>query len=257
MEKNRVFITGGTSGMGKAAVNLFLEKGWQVVIADINKCNGEKVINELKNLGYNHVYFVQCNVANDEDMKKAYEFSKEKLGGIDCVINNAGIWHGGMLHETTDEEWERLFNIDVKSIYLSTKYFVPDMIERKFGNIINTASVSGLSGDYNMAAYNAAKGAVTNLVKAMALDYGKFGIRVNNICPSACATPMFLTNQDPEVIKSFEKASALGRLCTPEDIAQAMYFLASDKSSFITGINLPVSGGMDIHTGQPVQDDNR
>ncbi|MGL5428515.1 MAG: SDR family NAD(P)-dependent oxidoreductase [Cetobacterium sp.] len=110
-------------------------------------------------------------------------------------------------------EWDRLFNIDVKSIYLSTKYFVPDMIERKFG------------------------------------------IRVNNVCPSACATPMFLTNQDPKVIELFEKASALGRFCTPEDIASAMYFLASDKSSFITGINLPVSGGMDIHTGQAIQED--
>lgn len=257
MERNRVFITGGTSGMGRAAVNLFLKKGWQVIIADINKLNGEKTIAELREAGYNDVHFIQCNVASDEDMKKAYEFSKEKLSGIDCVINNAGIWHGGMLHETTDDEWNRLFNIDVKSIYLSTKYFVPDMIERKFGNIINTASVSGLSGDYNMATYNAAKGAVTNLVKAMALDYGKFGIRVNNVCPSACATPMFLTNQDPKVIESFEKASALGRLCTPEDIAAAMYFLASDEASFITGINLPVSGGMDIHTGQPIQKEDR
>ena len=175
--------------------------------------NGEKTIAELREVGYNDVYFIECNVANDDDMKKAYEFSKEKLGGIDCVINNAGIWHGGMLHETSDEEWDRLFNIDVKSIYLSTKYFVPDMIKRKFG------------------------------------------IRVNNVCPSACATPMFLTNQDPKVIELFEKASALGRLCTPEDIAAAMYFLASDKSSFITGINLPVSGGMVIHTGQPIQED--
>ena len=254
MVRNRVFITGGTSGMGKAAAELFLKKGWKVVIADINSSNGEKVINEFKSLGFENIFFVQCDVSKDEDMKKAYEFSKEKLEGIDCVINNAGIWHGGMLHETTDDEWNRLFNIDVKSIYLSAKYFVPDMIERNFGNIINTASISGMYGDYDMAAYNAAKGAVVNLVKAMALDYGKFGIRVNNICPSACATPMFLTHQESEVIESFKKASPLGRLCTPEDIAKAMYFLASDNSSFITGINLTVSGGMDIHTGQPIQE---
>lgn len=253
MEKNRVFITGGTSGMGKAAAELFLKEGWKVIIADINNVNGEKVISEFKSLGYNNIFFVQCDVSKDEDMKKAYEFSKEKLDGVDCVINNAGIWYGGMLHETTDNEWNKLFDIDVKSIYLSAKYFVPDMIERKFGNIINTVSISGMYGDYNMAAYNAAKGAVTNLVRAMALDYGKFGIRVNNICPSACATPMFLTHQDPKVIESFEKASPLGRLCTPEDIAKAMYFLATDNSSFITGINLPVAGGMNIHTGQPVQ----
>ncbi|MGL4867786.1 MAG: SDR family NAD(P)-dependent oxidoreductase [Cetobacterium sp.] len=257
MNKKRVFITGGTSGMGKAASKLFLEKEWEVVIGDINELAGKKVVEEFEGLGYKNIFFVKCDVSKDEDVKKAYQFSKEKIGGIDCVINNAGIWHGGMLHETTDEEWDKLFNVDVKSIYLSTKYFVPDMIERKYGNIINTASISGLHGDYNMAAYNAAKGAVTNLVKAMALDYGKFGIRVNNICPSACATPMFLTNQDPEVIKSFQKTSTLGRLCTPEDIARAMYFLASDESSFITGVNLPVSGGMDVHTGQPVQDENR
>ena len=98
------------------------------------------------------------------------------MGGTDSVINNAGIWVGGMLHETKEEDWIKVFDVDVKSIYLTSKYFVPYMIQNKGGTIVNTVSVSGMLGDYNMAAYNAAKGAVVNLVKAMALDYGKFGI---------------------------------------------------------------------------------
>ncbi|MGL4404097.1 MAG: SDR family NAD(P)-dependent oxidoreductase [Fusobacteriaceae bacterium] len=173
--------------MGRAAAQLFLERGWKVLIGDINLENGKKTIEDFKNAGYENCYFVQCNVGSDSDMKKAYEFALEKLGGIDSLINNAGIWHGGMLHETEEDQWNRLFDIDVKSVYLSAKYFIPDMIKRRYGTVINTVSVSGLYGDYNMAAYNAAKGALTNLVKSMALDYGKYGIRVNNVCPSACA----------------------------------------------------------------------
>jgi meso-butanediol dehydrogenase/(S,S)-butanediol dehydrogenase/diacetyl reductase len=126
------------------------------------------------------------------------------------------------------------------------------MIENGGGTIVNTASVSGMFGDYNMAAYNAAKGAVVNLVKAMALDYGKYNIRVNNVCPSACATPMFLANP-PEVIELFNNSNPIKRICTPDEVAKAMYFLASDESSSCNGINLEISGGLNVHTGQPVQ----
>ncbi|MGO0307806.1 SDR family NAD(P)-dependent oxidoreductase [Endozoicomonas acroporae] len=139
--------------------------------------------------------------------------------------------------------------MDVKSIFLTSKYFVPSMIANGGGTIVNTASVSGLNGDYNMAAYNAAKGAVVNLTRAMALDYGKYNIRVNNVCPSACATPMFLANP-ADVVNQFNQ---MGRICTPQEVAEAMYFLASDASRSCNGVNLPVSGGLELHTGQPVQ----
>lgn len=154
--------------------------------------------------------------------------------------------------EGSEDDWDLLFNVDVKSIYLTSKYFVPYMIENGGGTIVNTASVSGMNGDYNMAAYNAAKGAVVNLARAMALDYGKYNIRVNNVCPSACATPMFLANPT-EVVEQFNQANPLGRICTPEEVAEAMYFLSSPASRSCNGINLPVSGGLELHTGQPVQ----
>lgn len=248
----KVLITGGASGMGLAATKLFLKKEWQVMIADLNEAAGEQLIKTLKSEGYENVYFYPCNIADSESVKGLYDFTMSTMGGIDSIINNAGIWTGGMLHETSEEDWQRIFDVDVKSIYLTAKYFIPYMIENGGGTIVNTASVSGMLGDYNMAAYNAAKGAVVNLVKAMALDYGKYNIRVNNVCPSACATPMFLANPQ-EVIDLFSRTNPLGKICTPDEVAKAMYFLASDESSSCNGINLPVSGGLDVHTGQPVQ----
>lgn len=248
----RVLITGGTSGMGLSATKLFLEKGWKVMIADLNEDKGITVIEELKGLGYNNIYFCKCNVAVDSDVKSLYDYTIDTLGGIDSIINNAGICITGMLHELSESEWDRLLDVDVKSIYLTSKYFIPYMIENGGGTIVNTASVSGMCGDYHMAGYNAAKGAVVNLVRAMALDYGKYNIRVNNVCPSACATPMFLANPQ-EVIDQFNEANPLKRICTPDEVAKAMYFLASDESSSCNGVNLEVSGGLNVHTGQPVQ----
>lgn len=248
----RVLVTGGTSGMGLSATKLFLSKRWRVMVVDMNEERGVALIEELRNEGYEEVYFCKCNLANDADVKALYEYTMETLGGIDSIINNAGIWTGGMLHETKEEDWNRIFDVDVKSIFLTSKYFVPYMIENGGGTIVNTASVSGMFGDYNMAAYNAAKGAVVNMVKAMALDYGKYNIRVNNVCPSACATPMFLANPQ-EVIDMFNETNPLKRICTPDEVAKAMYFLASDESSSCNGVNLEVSGGLNVHTGQPVQ----
>lgn len=243
-----VIITGGTSGMGKAAVELFLKRGHRVLCVDRNNERGEMM---KKELGENFFFF-NADVTSDASIKALHDYALSQLGTIDSVINNAGIFRGGMLHEIAEEDWDAVFNVDVKSVFLMSKHFIPDMIKAGKGTIVNTASVSGLLGDYNMAAYNAAKGALVNLVRSMALDYGKYGIRVNNVCPSACATPMFLANP-PEVIEQFEKANPLGRVCTPEEVAEAMYFLATDTSSSCNGINLELTGGLNVYTGQPVQ----
>ncbi|MFT8836633.1 SDR family NAD(P)-dependent oxidoreductase [Liquorilactobacillus satsumensis] len=180
------------------------------------------------------------------------EATTKAFGRVDSLVNNAGIFTKGALHEVAEDAWDRIMAVDVKSIFLTAKYFVPDMIAQKSGTIVNTASISGLTGDYNMAAYNAAKGAVVNLVRAMALDYGKYNIRVNNVAPGPTNTPMFQANP-PEVIKQFEAASPLGRLAEPEEIAKVIYFLASEDSNAITGQNIPVSTGFEIYSGQPVQ----
>ncbi|WP_104401653.1 SDR family NAD(P)-dependent oxidoreductase [Vibrio penaeicida] len=247
-----VVITGACSGMGLSATKLFLERGWGVVMADLSEEAGAEHVKQFKAAGHGNVWFYCCNIGKREDVEKLALFTFENAKHVDCVINNAGIWRGGELHDTSEEDWDAIFDVDVKSVFLTTRSFVPKMIENGGGTIVNTASVSGLYGDYSMAAYNAAKGSVVNLTRAMALDYGKYNIRVNSVCPSACATPMFLANPE-DVVDLFNKKNPLGRICTPDEVAEAMYFLATEASRSCNGVNLPISGGMDGHTGQPVQ----
>lgn len=248
-----VVITGGVSGMGLSASKLFLSKGWNVMMADFNEKLGEKVIKELSSeYSSKQVAFQKTDVSSAASINNLKVKTDQIFGQVDSVINNAGIFTKGALHEVTEDAWDRIMAVDVKSIYLITRAFIPEMMKQKSGTIVNTASISGLTGDYNMAAYNAAKGAVVNLVRAMALDYGKFGIRVNNVNPGPTMTPMFEANPQ-SVIDTFKKASPLGKLATSDDIARVMYFLATDVSSPITGENVPVSAGFEIYSGQPVQ----
>ncbi|WP_311408535.1 SDR family NAD(P)-dependent oxidoreductase [Liquorilactobacillus uvarum] len=248
-----VVITGAASGMGLSATKLFLAKGWKVMMADFNQEAGKKTADELATrYSKKQVAFHKTNVADSSSVKELKNATAKFFGVADSIINNAGIFTKGALHEVSEENWDRIMAVDVKSIYLMTKYFVPDMIKQKAGTIVNTASISGLTGDYNMAAYNAAKGAVVNLVRAMALDYGKYNIRVNNVAPGPTNTPMFQANPQ-SVIDTFKKASPLGRLVEPDEIAKAIYFLASEDSNSITGENIPVSTGYEIYSGQPVQ----
>lgn len=247
-----IIITGATSGMGLAAAKLFLERGHSVLIADRNAERGAAVLSELEASYPGQAFFCRTDVSDPGSVEELHRYATSHLGRIDSLINNAGIFVGGKLHETSIEDWDRIFAVDVKSVFLMARSFVPDMISQGKGTIVNTASVSGLLGDHDMAAYNAAKGALANLVRAMALDYGPYGIRVNNVCPAACATPMFLKNP-PETRELFAKANPLGRVCTPEEVAEAMYFLATDASSSCNGINLELTGGLNVHTGQPAQ----
>lgn len=247
-----VVITGATSGMGLSATRLFAKRGWRVVMADLSDKVGAKVLAELQGEGLTELYFHSTDVSSAESVDGLKAFTDQQVGPVHSIINNAGIFRAGRLNEIAERDWDLIMAVDVKSIYLTARAFVPSMIANGGGTIVNTASISGLRGDYNMAAYNAAKGAVVNLARAMALDYGKDGIRVNNVAPSATKTPMFLVNP-PEVIKQFEDANPLGRIASPDDIARVMYFLASDESDPINGANLPVSGGLEQYSGQPVQ----
>lgn len=247
-----VIVTGASSGMGLATTRLFLERGHSVVMADRNAERAASVASGLEEAHPGRVLFCRTDVSDPESVEGLHRFATERLPQVDSIVNNAGVFVGGKLHETSLEDWDRVFAVDVKSVFLMARSFVPDMIARGKGTIVNTASVSGLLGDHDMAAYDAAKGALVNLVRAMALDYGPLGIRVNNVCPAACATPMFLSNP-PETIALFERANPLGRVCTPEEVAEAIYFLATDASSSCNGINLELTGGLNVHTGQPAQ----
>lgn len=240
-----VLITGSISGIGLACVKLFLSKGHRVIMADKNE--DKEVLKNLTEEFGDVFFFVKTDVSKANEIEKLHKKTKEFADTIDCIINNAGIITHGLLHETPEEDWEDLMNTDVKSIYLTSKYFIPDMIKNGGGTIVNTASISGIAADYKMPVYNAAKGAVVNLTRAMALDYSKFNIRVNSVCPSAVNTNML----NPDNIAKYAEANPLKRICEPEEVAKAVYFLASEESSYCSGVNLPITGGLDVHTGQP------
>lgn len=242
---NRVLITGAISGIGLATSKLFLEKGFKVIMAD--KKENPEIIGKLKNIYNDSVHFIKTDVSKDSDVRKLHEKIEELVNGVSCIVNNAGVITHGLLHETPESDWDKLMDTDVKSIYYTSKYFIPDLIKKGKGTIVNTASISGISADYEMPVYNAAKGAVVNLTRAMALDYAEFNIRVNSVCPGATNTPML----NPDNIPKYACANPMKRICKPEEIAKAIYFLASEESSYCNGVNLPVTGGLDVHSGQP------
>ncbi|MDO4942816.1 MAG: SDR family oxidoreductase [Lachnospiraceae bacterium] len=246
-----VIITGAMSGMGFEASKLFVSRGVDVLMVDMNEIEGAlDEVNAAANGA--KAYFCKCNLTVAKDVKAMADFAIETFGKVDSLINNAGIFAKGKLHEMDEDVWDKVFAVDVKSILLTGKYLIPHMLENGGGTIVNTASISGMYGDYNMASYNAAKGAVVNLTRSMALDYGKDGIRTNAVSPSACGTPMFMQNPQ-ETIDEFCNANPLGRICTPLEVAKTMYFLASDESSSTNGAIITVTGGIETYSGQPVQ----
>lgn len=248
-----IIITGAGTGMGLSMTKKFLENDWHVIIGVHNLNKAKNVYQELvQKYSLEKVTLKQVNVGDSESVEKFSNEANAENDHIDAIINNAGIFIGGQLQDLTEEEWDKTMAVDVKSIYLMTKAFIPGIIKRRAGSIINIASVAGLLGDYSMPAYNAAKGAVVNLVRSMALDYGPYGIRVNNINPGATNTPMFKGN--PETVKqSYRDASPLKRIAEPEEIANVAYFLVSEEASAITGQNIGASMGYGIWSGQPKQ----
>lgn len=248
-----IIITGAGTGMGLSMTKKFLENDWHVIIGVHNLNKAKNVYQELvQKYSLEKVTLKQVNVGDSESVEKFSNEANAENDHIDAIINNAGIFIGGQLQDLTEEEWDKTMAVDVKSIYLMTKAFILGMIQRRAGSIINIASVAGLLGDYSMPAYNAAKGAVVNLVRSMALDYGPYGIRVNNINPGATNTPMFKGN--PETVKqSYRDASPLKRIAEPEEIANVAYFLISEEASAITGQNIGASMGYGIWSGQPKQ----
>jgi NAD(P)-dependent dehydrogenase (short-subunit alcohol dehydrogenase family) len=253
--KNKVaLITGGASGIGRATALLFAQEGAAVAIADINQEMGESVLKEIENLR-GQVIFISCDVSQAADCQLAVEQTVATFGGLDILFNNAGIVRRTNVLTITEAEWDQVMDVNVKSIFLMSKYAIPHMEMRGEGTIINTSSGWGIQGGGNAISYCASKGAVTNMTRAMAIDHGAKNIRVNAVCPGDTDTPMLRSEAVglgiayDQLVKDSSKDRPLGRIGTPMDIAQAVLFLASKASAFITGSILVVDGGGLAGTG--------
>ena len=253
--KQRIVITGGNSGMGRQAVQKFLEQGDRVVFTSRTKNLADEVLHEFRSYVESHdLYYFQCDSSKAEDVKALVSFAKDKIGGCDVLINSAGIFIGGEVHIAEEDDFDRQMNVNVKGVFLTSKYFLPEMIERKSGCILNVSSICGLRGGYNCAGYSASKAAVNNLTRSMALDYMKYGIRVNAVCPSATETKMFMTGTTQDVLDIFTNNNPAGRIGKPSEVADLLIFLASDKASYINGACISLDGGLSAWTGEGRQD---
>lgn len=240
-------ITGGNSGIGSATGALLAKEGAKVVLTGRNQERGEQVAQAINEDGGTAI-FIRSDVCVADDCRKAVEETLERFGRIDVLFNNAGVFHPKTVPECTEEEWDETIDSSLKGAFLMSKYALPSMIERGSGSIIHTSSGWGILGGGEAAAYCAAKGGLVVMAKAMAIDHGPQGIRVNCVCPGDVETPML--NDDAEKRgMSWEDYLAeasdrpLGRIGAPEEIARAVLFLASDDSSFVTGEALVVDGG--------------
>lgn len=240
-------ITGGASGIGRATALLFAREQAAVALADVNVDAGQRVADKITQSG-GRAFFEPMDVTLAADCQRLVERTIREFGRIDILFNNAGIIRRATVLDLSEEDWDRVMAVNVKSIYLLSRAVIPYMQKAGSGTIINTASGWGLAGGAKAAAYCASKGAVVLLTKAMAIDHGPQKIRVNCICPGDTDTGMLReeAQQLGEENSRFLAESAkrpLGRVGTPEEIAQAALYLASDASSFVTGTALVVDGG--------------
>ena len=242
---NRVaLITGGNRGIGLATARLFAAEGAKVMLVARDQAKGEEEAKHISN-----AKFIQGDVSKSSDCQRAVEETIRLHGALDLLINCAGIvYRNRTIEETTEEEWDATFAVNVKGTFLMSKFAMPFLRERK-GSIVNVASYVGLVGFAKTSAYAASKAAIVNLTRSMALDHAREGVRVNAICPGSVDTEMihdaWRTYGDVEEARRvWAEKHPLGRIARAEEVAQAILFLASDESSFVTGVALPVDGGI-------------
>jgi len=246
LEKKVAIVTGGGSGFGEGISKRFAAEGCQVIVNDINVDGGERVVSEIKSSG-GQAAFVKGNVAVDADWASLLKATIDQFGHLDIVINNAGTTHRNKpMIEVTDEEFDLVYNVNVKGIYYSAKHIVPYFRKQGGGNFVTIASTSGLRPRPGLVWYSGSKGAAIIASQAMAVELAPDNIRVNVVNPVAGDTPLlseFMGSDTPEIREKFASVIPLGRFSQPRDIANACLYLASDEADFITGTCIEVDGG--------------
>jgi len=240
-------ITGGTSGIGEATALLFAKEGAKVAITGRNEDRGAGVVAHIKQLG-NDAIFLRADVSLATDCQRAVDETLRAFGKLDILFNNAGVFYPQTAVECSEREWDEQIDVNLKGTFLMSKFALPTMIAQGHGVIINNSSGWGIVGGDRAVAYCASKGGVVLMTKAMAIDHGRQGIRVNCICPGDVETPMLPADAKMRGLKWDDYIAGcasrpLGRIGTAEEIAKAVLFLASDDSSFMTGAALVVDGG--------------
>ena len=243
LKGKKAIVTGGASGFGEGIVRKFVSEGADVLIADLNIEAAQKLSDELGTA----VQASETNVAENDSVLKMVALASAELGGVDILVNNAGITHlPAPMEEVSDEDFDKVFTVNCKSVFLTAKHIVPIFKSQRSGVILNVASTAGVSPRPHLNWYNASKGWMNNATKGMAVELASSGIRVNAINPVAGETPLlktFMGEDTPEMRAKFLSTMPLGRFSTPEDMGNAACFLCSDEASLLTGVCMEVDGG--------------
>jgi NAD(P)-dependent dehydrogenase (short-subunit alcohol dehydrogenase family) len=240
-------VTGGGSGIGRATSQAFARVGCKVVVSDLNGPGGLETVKMILESGGEAV-FIQANTTQSGQVKALVDRTVSRFGALDCAVNNAGINVASRkpTHLYSEDDWDRVIDVNLRGVWLSMKYEIPAMLERGRGSIVNLASIYGIVGGPNTAAYTASKHGVSGLTRVAALEYAKDGIRVNAVGPGYTDTSMVrrVVDANPGIEDWMVGKTPAGRLGNPEEIAEAIIWLSSDEASFVTGAIVPVDGGM-------------
>ena len=241
-------ITGGATGIGKATVETFAKEGAKVIFCDTNKKQGLLNQKKFNSMGLD-TFFIQADVSNETDVKKMINFVVKKFNKIDTLFNNAGIEQPVTpSHKVDVKIFDKIISINLKGVFLCSKHALPIMMEKKSGAIVNNSSISAFANVGGNIGYASSKGGVMSLTRVLAVEYAKYNIRVNAVCPGVIDTPMNERNLKRAVNKSqlkkkWKTVTPLGRVASPYELAQTVLFLSSNMSSFVTGVGLLVDGG--------------
>jgi NAD(P)-dependent dehydrogenase (short-subunit alcohol dehydrogenase family) len=241
-----VIVTGGGYGIGRAAVLGFARKGAKVAVADLDAKNGEETLRLVKNAGGKAI-FIGTDVSKESDVKALVEKTVKTYGKLDCAFNNAGIhkWFISLV-DFTESDWNEMIDVNLKGVWLCMKYEIPEMLKQGKGVIVNTSSAAGLVAAPSNPAYPASKHGVVGLTKSAAIEFARKGIRVNCVCPGPTRTGMHesIAAVAPDIVEIMPTKVPMGRIGEPEEVALAAMWLCSDEASYVTGVALPVDGGI-------------